>query len=269
MPYPNFSDKHGEEAMIQPSRFLEYLKSRGTHPAFPPPQGIILCYQRRLLDYILAAHQTTQPAHGLGVHLLDETDGRIGVLGGFGIGAPAAATLLEEFIALGVPRFLSVGTAGSLQPQIGIGDLVVCDRAIRDEGVSHHYLAPGKYALASPPLTARLAAALTAGGHGFTLGASWTIDAPYRETRAEVVRYQSEGVACVEMEASALFAVAQYRGVELGAMFTMTDSLASLEWHPEFHSERTQRGLETLYQTALACLAPEPIPEPIKKDKMP
>jgi len=233
MTYPNFSEKHNQEAVVQPARFLEYLRSRGAYPTFLPPQGMILCYQRRLLDYILANHRTTKPEHGLGVHLLDETEGRVGVLGGFGIGAPAAVTLLEEFIALGVPRFLSVGTAGSLQPQIGIGDLVVCERAIRDEGVSHHYLAAEKYAPASPALTERLIAALTAGGHAFTLGTSWTIDAPYRETRADV---------------------AQYRGVELGAMFTMTDSLASLEWHPEFHSERTQQGLETLYQTALSCL---------------
>jgi uridine phosphorylase len=261
MAYPNFSEKHNEEAIIQPARFLEYLRSRGAYPPFPPPQGIILCYQRRLLDYILANHRTTKPEHGRGVHLLDETEGRVGVLGGFGIGAPAAVTLLEEFIALGVPRFLSVGTAGSLQPQIGIGDLVVCDRAIRDEGVSHHYLAPEKYAPASPALTERLIAALTAGSHAFTRGTSWTIDAPYRETRAEVAHYQGEGAACVEMEAAALFAVAQYRGVEIGAMFTITDSLASLEWHPEFHSERTQQGLETLYQTALSCLV-----QPEKKE---
>ena len=132
--------------------------------------------------------------------------------------------------------------------------MVVCDRAIRDEGVSHHYLAPDKYAGASPALTARLARALEAGGHAHTVGASWTTDAPYRETRAEVLRYQGEGVACVEMEAAALFAVAQYRRVEMGALFTITDSLASLEWRPEFHSERTQQGLETLYRTALACL---------------
>lgn len=254
MTFPNYPDKHREEAVIQPARFLDYLRSRGRFPAFAPPHGIILCYQRRLLDYILANHPATRPEHGLGVHLLDETQGRIGVLGGFGIGAPAAVTLLEEFIALGVPRFLSVGTAGSLQTGVTIGDLVVCDRAIRDEGVSHHYLAPGKYAEASPALTARLTRALAAEGNAHTVGTSWTIDAPYRETRAEVLRYQAEGVACVEMEAAALFAVTQYRAVEMGALFTITDSLASGEWHPEFHSERTQQGLETLYRTALACL---------------
>ena len=240
--------------MIQPRRFLEYLRSQGRGPGFTPPRGLIFCYQRRLLDYILTTHKTTRPDHGFGVHLLDETNGEIGVLGGFGIGAPAAAVLLEEFIAIGVPRFLSIGTAGSLQPRLGVGGLIVCDRAIRDEGVSHHYLPPGKYAEASPALTARLTRALTAGGHAHTVGTSWTIDAPYRETKAEVLAYQLDGVACVEMEAAALFAVAQVRGVEIGAMFTITDSLASLEWHPEFHSERARLGLETLYQTALACL---------------
>ena len=254
MSYPNHPDKYAEEAVVEPARFLDYLRSQGNYPAFPPPEGIILCYQKRLLEYVLTNHKTTRPPNGFGVHLLDETEGRVGIVGGFGIGAPAAVVLLEEFIALGVPRFLSIGTAGALQPEIAIGDLVVCDRAVRDEGVSHHYLPPGKYACADMALTARLIQTLTAAGHTPTIGTSWTIDAPYRETKAEVRAYQQEGVACVEMEAAALFAVAQHRGVALGAMFTISDSLASLEWHPEFHSDRTQWGLETLYQTALACL---------------
>ena len=254
MSFPNHPDKHAEEAVIQPARFLDYLRSRGNYPAFPPPQGIILCYQRRLLEYVLAGHKTTRPPNGFGVHLLDETEGRVGIVGGFGIGAPAAVTLLEELIGFGVPRFLSVGTAGSLQPHIAIGDLVVCDRAVRDEGVSHHYLPSGKYSYADTEMTGRLTKALTVAGHTPIVGTSWTIDAPYRETKVEVRAYQQEGVACVEMEAAALFAVARHRGAALGAMFTISDSLASLEWHPEFHSDRTQAGLETLYQTALACL---------------
>ena len=59
------------------------------------------------------------------------------------------------------------------------------------------------------------------------------------------------GVATVEMEASALFAVAQYRGAEMGAMFTISDSLAELQWSPKFHFKKTRGGLETLYKVAL------------------
>ena len=86
------------------------------------------------------------------------------------------------------------------------------------------------------------------------VGTSWTIDAPYRETVAEAKQYQKEGVATVEMEASALFAVAQYRNVELGAIFTISDSLAELEWKPKFHLKKTKTGLEILYKVAVDVL---------------
>ena len=53
------------------------------------------------------------------------------------------------------------------------------------------------------------------------------------------------------MEAAALFAVAEYRKVELGALFTISDSLADFTWDPNFHSQETKDGLETLYRAAL------------------
>jgi uridine phosphorylase len=56
---------------------------------------------------------------------LPSTGGRVAVLGGFGIGGPAAAARLEEFIALGTRRYISVGTAGSIQPDCNVGDVVV------------------------------------------------------------------------------------------------------------------------------------------------
>ena len=67
-------------------------------------------------------------------------------------------------------------------------------------------------------------------------------------------QYQEEGVATVEMEASALFAVARYRNVELGAIFTISDSLAELEWNPKFHLKKTKEGLEILYKAAVDAL---------------
>ena len=66
--------------------------------------------------------------------------------------------------------------------------------------------------------------------------------------------YQAEGVLTVEMEAAALFAVAAYRGVEMGSLLTISDSLADLKWDPHFRSDTTRVGLETLYQVALQAL---------------
>jgi len=131
---------------------------------------------------------------------------------------------------------------------------VVCDRAIRDEGVSHHYLAPAKYSSANLELTQQLEQALGELGLPPRRGTSWTIDAVYRETVAEARRYQAEGVLTVEMEAAALFAVAEYLKVPLAAAFTISDSLADLEWAPHFSSDPTKEGLEKLYLTALQVL---------------
>ena len=140
---------------------------------------------------------------------LPSTGGRVGLLGRFGIGAPAATAALEELAALGTSAVISVGTAGSLQRDLKPGDLVLCEAAIRDEGVSHHYLPPGRLATAPAEATAALGRPCGEAGHQFRTGTSWTIDTPYRETIDEVRHYQAEGVLCVEMEAAALFAVAE------------------------------------------------------------
>ena len=81
------------------------------------------------------------------------------------------------------------------------------------------------------------------------------MDTPYRETIAEVRQYQQEGVMTVEMEAAALFAVAQYRGVDMAAAFVISDSLAELVWNPQFEVEVVENSLVQLYQIVRAMLA--------------
>lgn len=257
MPYPNFPDKHAEMALFTPEAAVAHFVREP--PPLPFPDAVILCYQSSLLAHILEQHQTTSLARGTYRHLhwLQERENRVAVAGGFGVGAPAVILVLEALIVQGVRRFLSIGTAGSLQRDVAIGSIVVCDRAIRDEGTSHHYLPPEKFAHASPAMTKRLKEALDATGTPYKAGESWTTDAPYRETIPEVQHYQEEGVLTVEMEAAALFAVSAYRGVEMGSLLTISDSLADLTWDPQFRSETTQVGLETLYSVALKVLQPE------------
>jgi uridine phosphorylase len=170
-------------------------------------------------------------------------------------GAPAAAIDLEYAIAWGVRRFIVVGTAGSLQASLAIGELVVCDRAIRDEGTSRHYAEPGRYAFPSRQLTGGLVEALERRGSPHRCGTTWTTDAPFRETRTDVRGYRAEGVAVVDMEAAALFSVARYREVEIAAAFVVSDSLAADSWQPGFHREATVRGVQGLVDAACRVLA--------------
>jgi hypothetical protein len=155
--YPNYAGKHAEEAMFTPADFAAYLRRVGMLGDYDPPDGIVLCYQRSLLDHILKT-EGLERSHRQGalasMRRLPSTQGRIGVVGQFGIGAPAAAAALEELAALGTERFISIGTAGSLQRDLPVGEVVVCEDAIRDEGVSHHYLPPAMLVSASKGLTA-------------------------------------------------------------------------------------------------------------------
>ncbi|GHG83793.1 hypothetical protein GCM10018779_67130 [Streptomyces griseocarneus] len=140
------------------------------------------------------------------------------VCGGFGLGAPAAALVTEQLIALGARRIVTVGTAAALQEDLRPGHLVVCNRALRDEGVSRHYLAPSRYALPSAALTGQLADALQAHGATVREGTGWSTDAPYRETHAEVEQYSAEGILTADMEAAGVFAVAEHRAAAAAAV---------------------------------------------------
>ena len=124
---------------------------------------MVLCYQRSLYDHVLRTEGVEPSRRALPVPL-PSTGGRVGLLGRFGIGAPAATAALEELAALGTSAVVSVGTAGSLQRDLKPGDLVLCEAAIRDEGVSHHYLPPGRLATAPAEMTASPGRGHAAGG---------------------------------------------------------------------------------------------------------
>jgi uridine phosphorylase len=256
--YPNFAGKHAGQALFTAADFVAYLRQAGAVDDEEVPGSAVLCYQPSLYDYVLRA-EGLKPSRRRDLPLpLPSTGGQVGLVGRFGIGAPGATAVLEELAALGTSAIVSVGTAGSLQRDLEPGDLVLCEAAVRDEGVSHHYLPPGKLATAPAEMTATLGAALRESGLAFRPGVSWTIDAPYRETVAEARHYQAEGVLCVEMEAAALFAVAEVRGLRLASAFVISDSLADLVWEPRFHDPAVQAGLIGLYQAAVAALMAAP-----------
>jgi uridine phosphorylase len=256
MPIPRLPAKHASPAHFEPGDHLDYFRAAGLAPRDLAPRAAILTYQRSLIQHVRAAETPERVPCVVGMlYPLPSTGGEVVVAGEFGIGAPAAAMMLELLVAMGVRRFLTIGTAGGIAPRLAVGDLTVCTAAVRDEGVSHHYL-PGHDdpALPDPALTARFAVALAAGGPAAPEGPTWTTDAPFRETRAEIAHYQAAGVLTVEMEAAALFAVAATRGARIAAGFVVSDVLAGQAWEPQFRAEATAAGLVRLYDAAREAL---------------
>ena len=163
--------------------------------------------------------------------------------------------LAEELAAMGAKKMILMTWGGTLQRDINPGDIVVCNRAIRDEGASHHYLPHAKYVDANESLVNKLVIAIQTRGTECIVGTTWTTDAPYRETREEVMQYQSEGVKTVEMESAGLFTVGRVRAVQTASVVIGMDSLASLQWQTPEHLDGIMHSLEVVYAAAIDVLS--------------
>jgi uridine phosphorylase len=147
-----------------------------------------------------------------------------------GVGAPAAVTTLEVLIALGATSIIGCGGAGVVRAGFDVGHVVVPTSAIRDEGTSYHYAAPDAAVVPHPRALAAIDAVLTKAGVPHERGRTWTTDAFFRETRDKVERRREQGCITVEMEASAMFAAAAFRGAVYGQLLYAGDDLSAKEW---------------------------------------
>jgi uridine phosphorylase len=145
------------------------------------------------------------------------------------VGAAGSAAFLEELIAYGFNKFIVCGGAGVLRRDIAVGHLVVPVSAVRDEGVSYHYLAPAREVESNPEVVAKIEEYFNKYGIAYIKARTWTTDAFYRETEKKVELRKAEGCVTAEMEAAAFFAVAKFRNVKLGILYG-GDDLSGVDW---------------------------------------
>jgi uridine phosphorylase len=256
MSFPNFPDKQNKESLLEPGDMFAFRRRIGQINKISPPEGLIVCLQRGLPERMRWQIPIQRAGRMMAdLYLIKKSHGRIAVLTTLGEGSPMISSLTEELIAFGVKRIVSIVWGGGLQPGLKSGDIVVCNRAIRDEGTSHHYLTSSKYVHADPDMVDQLKKAIETRGRACSIGTTWTTDAPYRETREEVVQYQSEGVLTVEMEIASLFAVAQVRKIKIVSAIAVGDSLAELHWQLPTDFAPIERSLELLYSAAVDVLS--------------
>ncbi|MFF0551035.1 phosphorylase [Streptomyces sp. NPDC004311] len=247
---PLFGAKYGDESVTDPAAHAAWVRAADPDASLENTAGVVMLYQRRLLDHVLGMYRWRErPGWTRGrLFLLDHGAHTVAVCGGFGLGAPAAALVMEQLISLGAHRFVTVGTAAGMQPDLGPGSVVLCEGALRDEGTSHHYLPPRRTAAASLDLTDRLGSLLPDAVRGMV----WTTDAPYRQTREEVTAYEKALVLAADMEAAAVFAVAEYRQVEAAVVVAVADSLVTPG--PRQHRPETEEALQLALGAAVqAC----------------
>jgi uridine phosphorylase len=254
MSFPNYPEKHKIEPLFTAEDLVAYRERLGRMPKIKPA-GVLFCLERGL-PHRMRWRIPVERAGSMNadVYAVKKTKGRVGVLTSFGGGSPMVVELAEELAVMGAQRMILMTWGGILQTDLKPGDIVVCDEAIRDDGASHHYLAHEKSIRADTALVNELVDAIRARGAQCTVGTTWTTDAPYRETREEVMQYQAEGVKTVEMESAGLFTVGQVRGIQTASVVVGMDSLATLQWQIPERLDDISRSLEVVYAAAIDVL---------------
>ena len=162
------------------------------------------------------------------------------------VGAPYAVMVLETLIAWGAQKIIFLGWCGSISEKVKIGDIIVATSAIIDEGTSGHYKDnETRISFPSASMLTTLNDALRQNQTDYHNGAIWSTDAIYRETCEKVKSFQHQDAIGVEMEISALFTVAKFRGVDLAAMAVVSDELSSFKWRPGFKMDEFKHGRKT------------------------
>lgn len=158
------------------------------------------------------------------------------------IGAPLAVMVLERLIASGAQEILILGFCGALGKISEIGESVSVTTAVSDEGTSRHYFPKRRIFRASSQLKARIENILSERSLPFETGSIVSTDAPFRETQNWLDRNRARGVGYVDMETSAVFALADYYGIQAAALHLVSDQLTSSSHRTGFHSIELSRN---------------------------
>ncbi|MCF8086929.1 MAG: nucleoside phosphorylase [Desulfotignum sp.] len=183
------------------------------------------------------------------------TDSRGFCVAGPFVGSPYAVMMMESLVAKGARQILVLGWCGSLRADLQVGDLIVPDLGLVDEGTSRHYVPLDPVTpqiFPGPDLTRKLSDCLEARGLTCVQGPVWTTDAIYRETPKKVAWFREQGALAVEMECSALFSLAAFRNVEVAALLVVSDSLAAGNWDPGFGRSRFKAARQEACEAILA-----------------
>lgn len=247
--YPILEFDPSPEAIINP--FLPPLSE-------PAPDKAVFCFFLDVIHHLVAEGKLRKIGAGgseMGPNpiYLMEYEGQRFIVYHPGVGAALAAGLTDEIISTGVNKIIVCGGCGALVKDIVAGHAVIVNSAVRDEGTSYHYAVPSREINASPRAIQALEDTLQMHNVPYQVGKSWTTDGFYRETSAKREQRIAEGCCVVEMEASAFFAVAQFRNIELGLIVYGGDLVIPEGWDNRMWQDRKDIRQALFWLAVEAC----------------
>jgi len=220
---------YGAVSVFEPANLLREARRQKGVPLGDVPEICLLDPDGDIVGALRrAGHATVSPSWACYHTELFEFEHaaiRFGIIG-CAVGAAFAVLIAEELFASGCRFLISMTSAGQITPLADPPYFVVIDRALRDEGTSYHYLPPGDFADADPRLVLDAMGALRDAGASVYQGATWTTDAPFRETAAAIEANRGRNILAVEMEAAALYGFAQAREKPVLCLAHVTNQMA-------------------------------------------
>jgi uridine phosphorylase len=186
------------------------------------PDGDIVRYLKRSGR---ARRDEAWPCYHSELYRAAEADLELGIVP-CAVGASYAVLIAEQLFASGCQLLISMTSAGRLLDLRSPPYFVLIEKALRDEGTSHHYQPPADFSHASTQLLDALAGAFSGLDVAVERGATWTTDAPFRETDDAIAAMKSLGLLAVEMEAAALYAFAKARNCPVICFAHVTNEMA-------------------------------------------
>ena len=157
------------------------------------------------------------------------------------VGCPACAGNLDVATGIGIDTVMFCGGGGVLDRTIGVGQLLVVEGAIRDEGFSYHYVEPSRVIYSQADTNKAICSYFEDKRIPYTKGLTWTTDAICRETRERIAARREEGARIVEMEQAGCIAVAEFRGIKYGGIIYAGDDVSGEDW--DMRSWRSRKGI--------------------------
>jgi uridine phosphorylase len=222
---------HDEPSTFSPESLLREARRQKGADAVAVPKVCLLDPDGDIVRQLRAEGRARRHEGWVCYHtemwVFDLADWEIGVVG-CGVGASFAVLVAEQMFASACELLICVTSSGQITPQGAPPYFILIDRALRDEGTSYHYLPPSDWSMAPEHLLSRLDGIFDKGPRVLR-GATWTTDAPFRETEAAIAEARSRGILAVEMEAAGLYAFAKARGRAVICLAHVTNQMGTIE----------------------------------------
>jgi len=163
------------------------------------------------------------------------------------VGAPVAVLSLEGLVSSGAKEIILLGFCGSLNSKFQMKSVASISKAFSEEGTSKHYFSQKKYFKPSFALKNKIEKILRSFHLPFSEGSLVSTDAPCRETKTWLEQKQKKGIDLVDMETSAVFALAEFRSIESAALMIVSDELWRGKWIKGFSDPGLDAQIEQYF----------------------